>query len=544
MSFSLLWPADAPRMTVPLARQSGRDLGLPALLGAITPHKTEQQQIESVLLHLTHDPEVIRYRQAVVGDLWAQPFLADQLGELLPLIETLGAYRSAVDRPRTPLEEVTWRLGELEQLATCVQALAELFGRVGPHLQAQGWQALRQMVEKTAADPTFAHLCQHLPDMLRHIRAKASVTIGVNLDGKLRPYSATLLAVNEHKFTTSTFLDKLLGKGTAALGPLHTVPEIETAGMSKEWDGREINPLMVPLFKDLAKVLETISKPLAKALTHYVALESSFLVAIRGEIAFYLAAVRLMRHWQARGVPLCCPTIATAEQRLCHITNGYNISLLAQPHPTPLVGNDVEMGDTGRIFILTGPNQGGKTTYTQMVGLCQLFAQAGLWLPAEQATLSVVDNIYTHYPTEENLALGTGRFGDEAQRLGEIFAHATPHSLILLNESLASTSPSEGVYLAQDVVRILRRMGVRAIFGTHLHELAAHMDELNEQTAGDSLVVSMVASPVVEGDGRSYKVVRGQPLGRSYAAQIARRYGLSYEQLAQTLTARGVLREG
>src|SRR5207245_6024972 len=85
----------------------------------------------------------------------------------------------------------------------------------------------------------------------------------------------------------------------------------------------------------------------------------------------------------------------------------------------------------------------GKTTYTQMVGLCQILAQTGVWVPAASARLSPVDNIYTHYPVEEQLTKGTGRFGDEAQRLYQIFARGTRHSLILLNESLASTNPGE-----------------------------------------------------------------------------------------------------
>jgi DNA mismatch repair protein MutS len=144
---------------------------------------------------------------------------------------------------------------------------------------------------------------------------------------------------------------------------------------------------------------------------------------------------------------------------------------------------------------------------------------------------------------EEQLAKGTGRFGEEAQRLSQIFAHGTRHSLILLNESLASTNAGESLYIAQDLVRILRRMGARAIFATHLHDLAADVDTLNANTAGDSLIVSLVASRSADGDGvqRSYKIIPGPPMGRSYAREIAAQYGISYEQLAALLQQRGVL---
>jgi DNA mismatch repair ATPase MutS len=92
-------------------------------------------------------------------------------------------------------------------------------------------------------------------------------------------------------------------------------------------------------------------------------------------------------------------------------------------------------------------------------------------------------------------------------------------------------------------VRILRRLGARAIFATHLHELAADVAALNASTAGDSRIISLVASRSAEGDGvhRSYKVAPGPPLGRSYAREIAAQYGISYDQLTALLQQRGVL---
>ena len=161
-----------------------------------------------------------------------------------------------------------------------------------------------------------------------------------------------------------------------------------------------------------------------------------------------------------------------------------------------------------------------------------------------EAHISPVDDIFTHYPVEEKQAKATGRFGDEAQRLAQIFKRATRHSLILLNESLSSTSPGESVYLAQDISRILRRMGSRVIFATHLHELAAAVPRLNSEADGEGGLVSLVASRLQDGengDQRSFKVLPGPPMGHSYAREIASRYGISYEQLASLLRERGEL---
>ena len=132
-----------------------------------------------------------------------------------------------------------------------------------------------------------------------------------------------------------------------------------------------------------------------------------------------------------------------------------------------------------------------------------------------------------------------------------MFARATRYSLMLFNESLSSTSPVESLYLAEDIVRILRLMDVRTIFATHLHELAARVEQLNTETPGDSPIISMVASLLPEEDitkpaadlafKRSYEVVASPPMRYSYAKDIARQYGISFEQLRAMLNDRGML---
>lgn len=551
--FSLLWPAWAnPQDTaVSLHTTAARDLSLHRTISEMADGAIEEENLSTILHTLITDPAVIRYRQAILHDLWHNPPLLARLEELAPHIHSLDAYRRAIDRPRTALQQVTWRLGELETLVTCVVGLSDIFAQIGSQLQSEGIRALMGRVAKLQSDPTFQNMQHALPDLLQQVRTKASVTIGVNLDERLRPVAATLLSVNEEKFTSAKFLDKLLGRGRAGIGPLHEVPALEQeTGTSLE---REFSPLMIPLFRDLADILERVSQPMAKALAQYVSVNSGFLAGLSRDVTFYLAAVRLMKKLDTAGLPLCQPDIVPTAERLCHIEDSYNLNLalyqLKMDLPVQhIVLNDVLLGDDhGRVAILTGPNQGGKTTYTQMVGLCQIMAQVGLWVPAKAAVVSPVDGIYTHYPVEEQLERATGRFGDEAERLSGLFNHASRHSLILLNESLSSTSPGESLYLAQDIVRIMRHMGTRAIFGTHLHQLAAEVDQLNDDTAGDSRIFSLIASPITPTEAndddihRSYKIAPGPPAGRSYATEIAHKYGISYDQLLTRLANRGVL---
>jgi DNA mismatch repair ATPase MutS len=201
-------------------------------------------------------------------------------------------------------------------------------------------------------------------------------------------------------------------------------------------------------------------------------------------------------------------------------------------------------------LLLTGPNKGGKTTYMQAIGVSQVLAQAGLYVPGTQAKISPVDVLHTHFPEEEQFDAGTGRFGDEAQRMHAIFTHITRHSLVLLNESFSSTSPAEALALSRDIVRLLREMGTRSVFATHLHELAAEADVLNASITGDSHILSLVASLIEEERAengtavtRSYKIIPSPPMQSSRARELARQYGVSFDQLHQLLRKRGVMRE-
>ncbi len=391
---SLLWPdGTRPAQTcTALDPQCVRDLELEGILAAFTDSRLGRSTIREVFLHLCTDPAVLAYRQDILDDLWCNPDFTAHLEALLPDLDALDTAHIAVDRRRASLQEITWRLGELEHLVSCVTGLSTVFAQVGDKVRAKGWCALRDRIAQTAQDAVYQQLARELPDMVRTVRAKVSMTIGVNLDGQLRPVAATLLSVNERKFSASTFFDRLFGKygeDFKGLGPLHMVPDLEQGHVpsGNRERSRDINPLMAPLFRDVGKVLDTVCQPIARALRQYNALHSGFLATLHGDLAFYLAAVRLMERLRSRGLPVCRPDIAPMTERVCVLREAYNLNLalhqMAHAHDTaPIVTNDVAMGDDGRICILTGPNQGGKTIYTQMVGLCQLLGQTGIWVPA------------------------------------------------------------------------------------------------------------------------------------------------------------------
>ncbi len=241
---------------------------------------------------------------------------------------------------------------------------------------------------------------------------------------------------------------------------------------------------MVPLFADLAKVLEKTAIPIADQLNRYASIHGNLFTDLRQALIFYLGAVRFIRQLEKAGLPLCRPQIVPAEERRCEVKNSYNVHLALRQPGAEIVMNDLLLAPQAGILILTGPNGGGKTTYMQGVGVVHILAQLGCHVPGSQAVISPLDQLFTHFPLEEKPESGTGRFGEEAMRLGKIFEQVTRHSLVLLNETLSSTNFSESLYLAQDIVRIMRRVGARAIYSTHLHELAGRVEELNKSVTG------------------------------------------------------------
>ena len=264
----------------------------------------------------------------------------------------------------------------------------------------------------------------------------------------------------------------------------------------------------------------------------YVNITGYSLISLMPEILFYDRWAELTEKLIAAGMPVCKPGILDPAERSCSFKDIYNLKLAINKingEEINIIANDFEFSDKGRIYILTGPNRGGKTIFTQAVGIAMLMAQWGVYAPASSAAVSPCDNIFTHFPADENDTVDLGRLGEESQRLSKIFEVATRHSLLLLNESLATTSVAEGVFIAKDVVKAMRYLGARAVFNTHMHDLATSVDEINRTVEGDSAAESLITG-VHDGE-RSFKVSIAPPQGVSYAKDIAERYGVTFAQI-------------
>jgi DNA mismatch repair ATPase MutS len=159
--------------------------------------------------------------------------------------------------------------------------------------------------------------------------------------------------------------------------------------------------------------------------------------------------------------------------------------------------------------------------------------QLGMMVPAASAALSPVSGIFTHFPEEADDTIDKGRLGEECARLREIFNALDGYGMVLLDESLSSTGAYEATYIAEEILSALAVKGVRGIFSTHLHDLALATSRINERSLalGGGAVDTLVAG--MEQGKRSFKILRAKPDGKSYARDIANKYGLSFESLME-----------
>lgn len=530
---SLLWrDHGVERKTARLSPVAATDLALDRVVHALNESGRHEREIREILHEMCLDPELITHRQDVLADLLDAPHLAQQLRSLMPELAALAVRGSGGWKGDSPLMVVLERLGELDAYVRCLDRLRAIL-EAAQGVRSAGLLELREAVAALAEDPEVSSLRAELPSLHELIAETTSVTIGLNLGAGLQPESVTITALNRHQFRGPlSLLGRLLPgsvRGHAGRTPL-----------------REVGPVTIrrasPLFKDLQDLLQSATAPLAKALDRYRDLSVGPLAALERDFAFFTGAAALVARLQGAGVAVCRPEIAPAEERVLDVATLGNVALATQlmDAESELVTSDACFDARGRVLVLTGPNRGGKTTYCRAVGQAQVLFQAGLFVAGTSARISPVDNIWTHFPLPEADQPGAGRLDEEVRRLRRIFDEATPQSLILLNEPLTSTSERGALSIATDIVRALQLLGARVLFVTHLHDLARAIPELNRDGPPENGVRSLVAEAASEGGlvRGTYRIVPGLPAGRSYASEIARQHGLTFEQLSQALASR------
>ncbi len=477
--------------------------------------------------YFTSDIDVIKYRMEVFGDMLACPEIAVTLNKLIPILsDIMELRRLEVDSGDTDsyLESIT----EIELYISSVETLHSGLSPIKDKLRSRSFRMLAERISELAESDYYAELNAKLAELTSRVREIKSVTIGVNLDAQLRPTSAGVLSINPESFRSGDVIEKILRlnfKDDEYTCIADLVP------FGKKQSENQKTALSLAFNSAINEVYKKSLNSWKRIVQCYVLENTDFLLNLMPEIEFLVKGSELMKSLMVRGCDLCRPEIAPLEAREFTAYGLYNPAV-ALKVDDEIVTNDVEFNaDNAHIYVLTGPNRGGKSVITCAVGISQAMLQLGMFVPAKKATVSLADAIYTHFPTGADDTIDKGRLGEECARLVEIFESVTKYSLVLLDESLSSTGSYEASYIASEILAGLAVVGCRCLFSTHLHELAAEVDTINEKAKaeGGAVIDTLVAG--IEEGKRSFKIVRAKPDGKSYARDIAEKYGLSYENI-------------
>ena len=528
--FSLLYPCGQPQAD---DRRPDVDMYTLQELGLLEVFDIKNRPLCDFM---TEDAEVMAYRLDTFGDLRQNPSLMDMLQKLVPILQDITELRRMEEeRGEDDSDLYLSGLTEIELYISCVDVLHTGIRACAQDLKSTAFRRLSDYVTELAESDYYRELNKRLAELTQRVREVRSVTIGVNLDAQLRPAEAGVLAINAQPFKSGDTLDKILrlnfkdDEFTCIAG---LVP------FGKKQNDNQKTALTNAFHSAIREVYHSSLRSWKRVMHEYVLENTNFLLELLPEIEFLVKGTLFQEKLTRRGCALSVPTVAAAGERKFHATALYN-PVVALKTDGEMVTNDIYFDNTDAnalLYVLTGPNRGGKSVITCAVGLCQVMAQLGMYVPADRVELSPVDGIYTHFPTGADDTIDKGRLGEECARFSELFDAVTAHSLVLLDESFSSTGAYEASYIAAEVLAGLSQAGCRCLFSTHLHQLAADIDAINARTlpTGGARIDTLVAG--IEGEGkRSFRIVRAKPDGKSHAHDIAAKYGLTYSDILKKI---------
>ena len=478
----------------------------------------------------TTDKEVIEYRQQVFNDMLENQELCDLLIKVNPILSDIAELRRlSIDTESS--DTYLYSITEIELYVSCMELLYDGLRPIKDRLKSKAFAELTDCVVELTESEYYKDLNVRLKELTSRVREVKSVTIGVNLDGRLHPESAGVLSVNNEYFKSGELIQKILRldfKSDEYTCIASLLP------FKKGQSDNQQSALATAFNNALNSVFKSSMRSWKRVVQGYILENADFLIKLMPEIEFVVKGVELIKLIKENN-PLCFPRIMPMAEKAFNIKGIYN-PVVATKVSDKMVQNDFSFDNNGMFYILSGPNRGGKSVITCAVGLTFALCQLGLCVPCESAVISPVDGIFTHFPSGAEDTIDKGRLGEECARLDEIFDYVTEYSLILLDESLSSTGSYEASYIASEILCGISMVKCRGIFSTHLHELSSMIDGINErcQKEGGAKIDTLVAG--MEEGQRSFKIVRKKPDGKSYAKDIADKYGISYEHIMKKIT--------
>ncbi len=478
----------------------------------------------------TCSAQVIRYRQKTFADVFAIPELCDVLARMLPFLTDIRELRKMGSSGDGIGDSYLYSISEIEIYTSLMELLHDQLLPLAPRLTSPAFTAFADRIRELTESEYYKKLTEHLSELSSRVRDIRSITVGINLDRRMMPESGGVISVNSERFKSGELFERVK-RLDFKKDEMTFMAELLPYGKNQSENQRlamtnAINNAISDLFK-------TSVRSWKKSVQFYVLDNTDFLLRMVPEIEFVIEGATLMRRLCERGVTLCTPEIL--DEGRSFKARGLINPVIALKTEGELIPNDIAFDDSAMIYVITGPNRGGKSVLTCATGHAFAMAQTGLPVCASECSLSLCDMILTHFPAGSDDTVEKGRLGEECARLDAMFDSITENSLVLFDESLSSTGSYEGAYIAAEVLRGFSMAGCRGIFSTHLHDLAASVDSINaECRPKGGVAIDNLVAEVIDGQ-RSFRILRKTPDGKSYARDIAEKYGLSGEKIMAKL---------
>jgi DNA mismatch repair ATPase MutS len=251
-----------------------------------------------------------------------------------------------------------------------------------------------------------------------------------------------------------------------------------------------------------------VANALAKSTDHI----DNFFKMLQIELAFYVGCLNLYDQLTQMEEPVSFPLPVPSNERRHSFECLYDICL-ALTMKQKIVGNDVNADDKDLVMI-TGANQGGKSTFLRSIGLAQVMMQCGMFVPAVSFRANLCKSLFTHYKRKEDVTMKSGKLDEELSRMSDIVNHLTPDSIVLFNESFAATNEREGSEIARQITKALVEKRVKVFFVTHLYEFA-------HSIYASKIEGSIFLRAERRADGeRTFKLTEGEPLQTSFGEDL------------------------
>lgn len=493
MNVLLMSPAsdfDIKSANLPHERDLVSDLGLGVVFQEMSGGDEFLRRVsERALLTSARDVNVIAYRQAVLADAIANPTVFRSLYALAT--DTLDKqkrhffYGISARRPSSVVRE------SVEVLLLLVEMLRQLRTETDRHRNAFQSDGMRAFADRLADQLSDTYLLT-LVDHLQTLRFRQGMLVSASLDWSLKGTHYTL----RHQSEKSRRWMLSIGRKKSSRMTFH-IADRDEAGFRalSELEDRAVND---------------VANALAQSRDHVV----GFFAQLRTELAFYVACLNLYERITQDGQDICFPSPQPSDQLRLSCRSLRDLGLLLS-RQRDVVANDLDADDKC-LLVVTGANQGGKSTFLRSLGVAQLMMQCGMFVSAREFQANVAIGIYTHFKREEDAEMQRGKFDEELARMSQLVDRLNPGSLVCLNESFAATNEREGSDVASGIVRALIETGVKVVFVTHLHAFA---DEWYRSERPDTLFLRAERMP----DGsRTFKMVEASPLDTSFGEDVYR----------------------